>query len=51
MEPVAHYGVREGEKDFKVKIKWTNGKVNEYKIDRIGKTYTFKQSKLSISPS
>jgi len=51
MEPVAHYGIREGEKDFKVEIKWTNGKVNEYKIDRIGKTYTFKQSKLSISPS
>ena len=51
MEPVAHYGIREGEKDFKVEIKWTNGKVNEYKIDRIGKTYIFKQSKMSISPS
>ena len=51
MEPVAHYGIREGEKDFKVEIKWTNGKVNKYKIDRIGKTYIFEQSKMSISPS
>ena len=51
MEPVAHYGIREREKDFKVEIKWTNGKVNEYKIDRVGKTYIFKQSKMSISPS
>jgi hypothetical protein len=51
MEPVAHYGIREGEKDFKVEIKWTNGKVNAYKIDSVGKTYIFKQSKMSISPS
>ena len=51
MEPVAHYGIRENENDIKVEIKWTNGKVNEYKIDRIDKTYIFEQSKMSISPS
>ena len=26
MEPVAHYGIRKKEKDFRVEVKWTNGK-------------------------
>ena len=51
MEPVAHYGIRKGEKDFKVSIKWTNGKINNYKITKTGKTYIFKQSNMTISPS
>ena len=51
MEPVAHYGIREGEKDFKVSIKWTNGKISNYKITKTGKTYIFKQSNMTISPS
>ena len=51
MEPVAHYGIRKGEKDFKVSIKWTNGKTNNYKITKTGKTYIFKQSNMTISPS
>ena len=51
MEPVAHYGIRNGEKDFEVQIKWTNGKTNNYKIKETGKTYIFKQSKMTISPS
>ena len=51
MEPVAHYGIRDGEKDFKIQIKWTNGKTNNYEISKIGKTYIFQQSKFSISPS
>ena len=51
MEPVAHYGIRNGEKDFEVQVKWTNGKTNKYKITELGKTYIFKQSKLTISPS
>ena len=51
MEPVAHYGIRDGEKDFSIKIKWTNGKTNNYAISKIGKTYIFQQSKFSISPS
>ena len=48
MEPVAHYGIRDGEKDFKVSIKWTNGKINNYKIPKIGKTYVFQESKMSV---
>ena len=28
MEPVAHYGIRKNEKDFRVEVKWTNGKIN-----------------------
>ncbi len=44
MEPVAHYGIRNGEKDFEVQVKWTNGKTNNFKITETGKTYTFKQS-------
>ncbi len=51
MEPVAHYGIRNGEKDFEVQIKWTNGKTNNYKIKETGKTYIFKQSNMTISPS
>ena len=49
MEPVAHYGIRSGEKDFEVQIKWTNGKINNYKIPRIGKTYIFQESKISVN--
>ena len=49
MEPVAHYGIRDGEKDFKVSVKWTNGKINNYKIPKIGKTYIFKESKMSVN--
>ena len=44
MEPVAHYGIRNGEKNFEVQVKWTNGKTNNFKITETGKTYTFKQS-------
>ena len=51
MEPVAHYGIRKGEKDFKIEIKWTNGKTNDYEIPKIGKTYIFQQIKFTISPS
>ena len=43
MEPVAHYGVRDKEKDFLVKIRWTNGEENTYKINEVGKTYTYTQ--------
>ena len=49
MEPVAHYGIRNGEKDFQVQIKWTNGKINNYKITSIGKTYIFQESKISVN--
>ena len=32
MEPVAHYGIRKNEKDFKVEVKWTNGTKDLIKI-------------------
>ena len=43
MEPIAHYGVRDKEEDFLVKIKWTNGEENTYQINEVGKTYTYTQ--------
>ena len=49
MEPVAHYGIRDTEKDFKVSIKWANGKINNYKIPKIGKTYIFQESKMTVN--
>ena len=43
MEPVAHYGIRKNEKDFRIEVKWTNGK-NVF-IDKIklNQTITIKQ--------
>ena len=38
-------GIRNGEKDFKVEIRWTNGKTSNYIIRETGKTYIFKQKK------
>ena len=43
MEPVAHYGIRQGEKDFKVEIKWTDGSIESFDIDELNKTYEFRQ--------
>ena len=43
MEPVAHYGIRDKEEDFLVKIRWTNGEESTYKINEVGKTYTYTQ--------
>ncbi len=43
MEPVAHYGIRKGEKDFKVEIKWTDGSIESFDIDELNKTYEFRQ--------
>ena len=51
MEPVAHYGIRNGEKNFEIQVKWTDGKTKNYKIKETGKTYIVKQSKMTISPS
>ena len=36
-------------KTFEVQIKWTNGKINNYKIPSIGKTYIFQESKISVN--
>jgi hypothetical protein len=43
MEPVAHYGIRKKEKDFKVEVKWTNGKKNLIEINSLNQTVTIKQ--------
>ncbi len=43
MEPVAHYGLREGEIIKNITIKWTNGTVDSYEINDINNTFEFKQ--------
>ncbi len=43
MEPVAHYGIRKNEKDFKVEVKWTNGSKDIIKIDSLNQTIIVKQ--------
>ena len=43
MEPVAHYGLREGEIIKKITIKWTNGTIDSYEINDINNTLEFKQ--------
>tara|TARA_Y100001954_G_C15487838_1_gene443619 strand:- start:525 stop:662 length:138 start_codon:yes stop_codon:yes gene_type:complete len=44
MEPVAHYGIREGEKIKSISIKWTNGNIDEFEINDINKTIEYKQT-------
>ena len=43
MEPVAHYGLRDGEKIENVSIKWTNGNVDTFEVKIINNTLEFKQ--------
>ena len=43
MEPIAHYGLRINEKVESVTIKWTDGSSNNFKIDKLNKTYIFKK--------
>ena len=43
MEPVAHYGLRDGEKIENVSIKWTNGKIDTFEVKDINNTLEFKQ--------
>jgi len=43
MEPVAHYGIRKNEKNFKLEVKWTNGKKELINISELNKTITIKQ--------
>ena len=43
MEPVAHYGIRNGEKDFEVQIKWTNGKTKTISVKDLNQTITLRQ--------
>ncbi len=43
MEPVAHFGIRKDEKDFKVTVKWTNGKNQSIKIVELNQEIKIKQ--------
>ncbi len=43
MEPVAHYGLREGEVVKNISIKWTNGTIDSYEINDINNTFEYKQ--------
>ena len=43
MEPVAHYGIRKNENNFKVEVKWTNGTKDLIKITSLNQTITIKQ--------
>ena len=43
MEPVAHYGLRNGEKVNSVTIKWTDGSSDNFNIHELNKTYIFRK--------
>ena len=43
MEPVAHFGIREDEKDFEIIIKWTNGETQILKINNLNQEIKVKQ--------
>ena len=43
MEPVAHYGIRKNEKDFRVEVKWTNGKIDFICKIKLNQTITINQ--------
>ena len=43
MEPVAHYGIRKNENNFKVEVKWTNGTKDLIQITSLNQTITVKQ--------
>ena len=43
MEPVAHFGIRRGEKNISISIRWTNGKEVHVNSVEKNKVYTFKQ--------
>ncbi len=45
MEPVAHYGIRESEKNISVKIVWTDGSSQLLKINEFNKTIEVNQKK------
>ena len=43
MEPVAHYGLREGEKNISIHVIWTNGLSDTFKVNELNKTIEIKQ--------
>ena len=45
MEPIAHYGLREGEVISHITIKWTNGEETKHQIEELNTVYTIGQTK------
>ena len=45
MEPVAHYGIRKNETEFKFKVKWTNGDEDFFDVKNLNETIIVRQSK------
>ena len=43
MEPVAHYGIRDNENEFKIKISWTNGNEEILEVENLNQTIIVKQ--------
>ena len=43
MEPVAHYGIRDNENEFQIKIKWTNGDEELLEVENLNQTIIVKQ--------
>ena len=43
MEPVAHYGIRDGEKNISIKVIWTNGFTETLNINELNKTIEVNQ--------
>ena len=43
MEPVAHYGIRKNEKNITIKVAWTNGNEETFKIKNLNETIEIKQ--------
>ena len=43
MEPVAHYGIRENEKNIKIQVRWTNGETETISIKKLNKTIVLNQ--------
>ena len=43
MEPIAHYGIREKEKNIKIQIKWTNGETEKHSVRDLNQTIIIKQ--------
>ena len=44
MEPIAHYGLREGEVISHITIKWTNGEETKHQIEELNTVYTIGQT-------
>ena len=43
MEPVAHYGLREGESNISINVIWTNGLSETFNVNEFNKTIEIKQ--------